>query len=320
MPWKKNNNTTTAPKCEKKKEVPPESVTDNTESIIDKILEDNDNQQSTSTSTKRGRNEKETATSYKKNKETAASSSLDALSSLDNILNDTSHKKNKETVASSSLDDLLSDVDDLQGNNHASWFAINFIYLIVIVFLVSNHELNGVGRVANVIEIDESESPNASLSYSKASTSDNFVSSHRDTSLTTLRRLSPALESRSSTPTNFFHSHRVASRSLTAAPSNSSPFSESRSTIQETPDTFGHFNPNNVVVPSPFNEMTIYQLCSWLCVNPNVLQLANNMHSSMQVPIANGGRFAPSSISSNLSNMPQNPQNQEDKVSKRTFL
>ena len=38
------------------------------------------------------------------------------------------------------------------------------------------------------------------------------------------------------------------------------------------------------VIPLPFNEMTIYQLCSWLCMNPNILQLANNMHLSMQTP------------------------------------
>lgn len=125
-----------------------------------------------------------------------------------------------------------------------------------------------------------------------------------------LPRPSLAPEStRASTPTEFFYSHRARSTSLTAAPSNSLPFSESRS---------GIIDPNNVVVPSPFNKMTTYQLCSWLCANPNVLQLANSMHVSMQVPIANGGQLALSSTnSSNLSNI---PQNRDDKVSKKSFM
>jgi len=51
---------------------------------------------------------------------------------------------------------------------------------------------------------------------------------------------------------------------------------------------------NNEEIPSPFNEMTIYQLCLWLCKNPNILQLANNMHLSMQTPVVEGLRFSPS--------------------------
>jgi len=46
-----------------------------------------------------------------------------------------------------------------------------------------------------------------------------------------------------------------------------------------------HFDTINEVVPSPFNKMTIYQLCLWLCMNLNVLQLANNMHLLMQTPV-----------------------------------
>ncbi|RIA93609.1 hypothetical protein C1645_735384 [Glomus cerebriforme] len=46
-----------------------------------------------------------------------------------------------------------------------------------------------------------------------------------------------------------------------------------------------NFNMTDEDVLSPFNEMMIYQLCSWLCVNPNILQLANNMHLSMQMPV-----------------------------------
>ncbi|GES73484.1 hypothetical protein RCL_jg3979.t1 [Rhizophagus clarus] len=86
-------NGATAPKCGRKKaEISPEPVMDTTESIIDKILaEDGDNQQSTSTSIKRSHNIKETVIS---------------------------RKKNKGTAASSSLYDLLDDDDDLQVSNH----------------------------------------------------------------------------------------------------------------------------------------------------------------------------------------------------------
>jgi len=67
-------------------------------------------------------------------------------------------------------------------------------------------------------------------------------------------------------------------------------------------------------LPTPFRDMeTIYQLCSWLCANPNVLQFAYNMYQSMQVPV--NGSFHISPI---LSTVPQE-QNQgimqsQDKV------
>ncbi|PKC70259.1 hypothetical protein RhiirA1_501901 [Rhizophagus irregularis] len=64
MPRKRNSNTTTTiPKRGKKKEVFPETVTDNTELAINEILKDGNNQQSKSTSTKRGCNKKETVAS-----------------------------------------------------------------------------------------------------------------------------------------------------------------------------------------------------------------------------------------------------------------
>ncbi|GBC01033.1 hypothetical protein RclHR1_04040003 [Rhizophagus clarus] len=130
----------------------------------------------------------------------------------------------------------------------------------------------------------------ASPLYSKASTPESFISYHQDALLTTLSRPSSAPELRSnSTSTDFFPSHEA-----TATSSNS-----------------GILNTQNKMVPSPFSKMMTYQLCTWLCANPTILQLANNMHISMQVPVANGGQFALSPISSNLSNM---SQNQEDKT------
>ena len=68
-----------------------------------------------------------------------------------------------------------------------------------------------------------------------------------------------------------------------------------------------HFNTINEVVPSPFNEMTIYQLCSWWGTNPNALQLANNMNFLVQTPDVDGPQFF--SISSSVLTTPQNQEN-----------
>ncbi|CAG8766069.1 7366_t:CDS:2, partial [Racocetra fulgida] len=74
---------------------------------------------------------------------------------------------------------------------------------------------------------------------------------------------------------------------------------------------------NSIAIPSIFSEMTIYQICLWLCANPNVLQLANNINISMQTLAADGSQFMPS-ISSTLSTM---VQNQTDKAqASRDFL
>src|SRR5581483_7521964 len=78
-----------------------------------------------------------------------------------------------------------------------------------------------------------------------------------------------------------------------------------------------NFNMIGEAIPSPFNEMTIYQLCSWLCVNPKILQLANNMHSSMQTRATEGSQFI-SSISNGFSIISQNQENK--KRSCRDFL
>ncbi|RIA91336.1 hypothetical protein C1645_822196 [Glomus cerebriforme] len=50
-----------------------------------------------------------------------------------------------------------------------------------------------------------------------------------------------------------------------------------------------NFNMTDEGVPSPFNEMMIYKLCSWLCANS--LQLANNMHLSIQTPVVDKLHF-----------------------------
>jgi hypothetical protein len=85
--------------------------------------------------------------------------------------------------------------------------------------------------------------------------------------------------------------------SLYSRPTQSSPFKSGANTLNILNNTFNnnanHLNTNEEI-PSPFNEMTIYQLCSWLCKNPNVLQLANNMHLSMQTPVVKGSQFIPS--------------------------
>jgi magnesium-transporting ATPase (P-type) len=88
------------------------------------------------------------------------------------------------------------------------------------------------------------------------------------------------------------------SRTLYSKPTRPSPLGSSANVLNIHNNTFNNNSTHliNEEIPSPFNEMTIYQLCSWLCMNPNVLQLANNMHLSMQTPVIEGSRFM-SSIS-----------------------
>ncbi|CAG8552259.1 21307_t:CDS:2 [Racocetra persica] len=64
-----------------------------------------------------------------------------------------------------------------------------------------------------------------------------------------------------------------------------------------------HFDITNKVVPSPFNEIMIYQLCLWLYENSKVLQLANYMHLSIQMQIIEGSQFMSSNFS-RLNTMP----------------
>ncbi|CAG8749997.1 10438_t:CDS:2 [Dentiscutata erythropus] len=74
-------------------------------------------------------------------------------------------------------------------------------------------------------------------------------------------------------------------------------------------NTLGQFNSNIIAALSPFNEMLIYQTCLWLCMNPNILQLANNMNLSMQTPAADGSQF----MSPNSTTLTMAP-NQDDKL------
>ncbi|CAG8743792.1 10377_t:CDS:2 [Rhizophagus irregularis] len=83
-------------------------------------------------------------------------------------------------------------------------------------------------------------------------------------------------------------------------PSPLGPRSNTLNILNNTFNKSANYSNINEEIPSPFNEMTIYQLCSWLCKNPNVLQLANNMHLSMQTPVVEGARFI-SSISAGSS-------------------
>ncbi|RGB21753.1 hypothetical protein C1646_777334, partial [Rhizophagus diaphanus] len=67
-----------------------------------------------------------------------------------------------------------------------------------------------------------------------------------------------------------------------------------------SPASLHSFNASaSPTLPLYFNDMdTIFQLATWLCVNPNILQLANAIYLSMQTSLANGQQFT----SSNLTN------------------
>ncbi|PKY60621.1 hypothetical protein RhiirA4_484524 [Rhizophagus irregularis] len=62
-------------------------------------------------------------------------------------------------------------------------------------------------------------------------------------------------------------------------------------------------------LPPCFNDIdTIFQLTTWLCANPNVLQFANNaIYSSMQTSLANGQQFTPSNLANPTALQLQSP-------------
>ncbi|POG70962.1 hypothetical protein GLOIN_2v1775382 [Rhizophagus irregularis DAOM 181602=DAOM 197198] len=89
-----------------------------------------------------------------------------------------------------------------------------------------------------------------------------------------------------------------------------------RSTLRKS------YNPESAP-PVPFRDMVnVHQICSWLCVNSDILLLAYNMYLSMQTPAANTFNIiSPNFNSSTLaSGVPQMPK-QEDRVkANRDFL
>ncbi|PKC56099.1 hypothetical protein RhiirA1_474510 [Rhizophagus irregularis] len=83
---------------------------------------------------------------------------------------------------------------------------------------------------------------------------------------------------------------------------------EIRSTLRKS------YNPESAP-PAPFRDMVnVHQICSWLCVNSDILLLAYNMYLSMQMPAANTFNIiSPNFNSSTLaSGVPQMPK-QEDR-------
>ncbi|CAB4430768.1 unnamed protein product [Rhizophagus irregularis] len=179
------------------------------------------------------------------------------------------------------------------------------------------------------------------LTNSRANNSFDYISSNESTPalesrnefvplIRTSRTVSPVLESRN----EFVLSHRTRSavdlrndisNEYIHLNRNSSSVPDSRENriniMNNTRNVMNtsrhHFDTTTKIVPSPFDEMTIYQLCSWLCANPDILQLANNMHSSMQTPVVEGLRLMTSTAPGSLTM----PQHQENKMqSCRDFL
>jgi hypothetical protein len=65
---------------------------------------------------------------------------------------------------------------------------------------------------------------------------------------------------------------------------------------------------NTPTLPPCFNDMdTIFQLATWLCANPNVLQFANAIYSSMQMSLANGQPFTPANLTNPTTLQLQSP-------------
>ncbi|CAG8614120.1 19000_t:CDS:1 [Cetraspora pellucida] len=116
----------------------------------------------------------------------------------------------------------------------------------------------------------------------QATLSSRQLSPTLELSIVPLRCFLPILDSRTNTniQNDFYYSlisSTVASlRKLSTLESNSSN------------NMLGYFNLNNTVISLPFSDMSIYQICLWLCSNPNILQLANCMNFLMQTLAANG--------------------------------
>ncbi|CAB4446952.1 unnamed protein product, partial [Rhizophagus irregularis] len=89
-----------------------------------------------------------------------------------------------------------------------------------------------------------------------------------------------------------------------------------------SPASLRSFNASaSPTLPSCFNDMdTIFQLATWLCANPNVLQFANAIYSSMQTSLANGQQFTSSNLT-NPTKLQLQSTLQEDKSKvRRDFL
>ncbi|UZO00340.1 uncharacterized protein OCT59_011474 [Rhizophagus irregularis] len=91
---------------------------------------------------------------------------------------------------------------------------------------------------------------------------------------------------------------------------------EIRSTLRKS------YNPESAP-PVPFRDMVnVHQICSWLCVNSDILLLAYNMYLSMQTPAANTFNIiSPNFNSSTLaSGVPQMPKQEDRVIANRDFL
>ncbi|RIA96603.1 hypothetical protein C1645_815296 [Glomus cerebriforme] len=90
---------------------------------------------------------------------------------------------------------------------------------------------------------------------------------------------------RANSPFDYIPSNRTASRLIPLGPKNNTINIFNNITL--TQDVM-NFNTVGKIIPSPFNEMTTYQLYSWLCANPNVLQMTINMNSLMKTMATKG--------------------------------
>ncbi|CAG8765142.1 10361_t:CDS:2 [Dentiscutata erythropus] len=106
------------------------------------------------------------------------------------------------------------------------------------------------------------------------------------------KRSSPALGSRINIQNDFTSFYQNSINLMIASLRKSSASEPNYSN-----NAFNHFNSNNIVISSIFNEMLIYHICLWLYANPNILQLANSMNLSMQTLAADGLQFTPSIFS-----------------------
>ncbi|CAG8670745.1 84_t:CDS:2, partial [Cetraspora pellucida] len=181
-----------------------------------------------------------------------------------NTANKRGHKK-KEVVTSLSLnnnDDSLDSVDNSKSKKSKKSHTASYEKNDATVTLHKKI------KIQLLHEIEETESSQSHI-RSKAIISDDFNSTLISAPLRPSVTRAISIHTMSILNDDFIPFNGSASHSLIPASSGSlQALNSDNSFMLNTPN-----------IPSTFKEMTIYQLCQWLCKNQNVLQLVNTIQN-----------------------------------------
>ncbi|PKB98044.1 hypothetical protein RhiirA5_432044 [Rhizophagus irregularis] len=101
----------------------------------------------------------------------------------------------------------------------------------------------------------------------------------------------------------------------------STPLREVHRNTDELDSVSAHSRPESRDLNTSASLYTIFQLTTWLCANPNVLQFANNaIYSSMQTSFANGQQFTSSNLANPTALQLQSPLQEDKSMTSCNFL